>query len=631
MSVKIKKVVFAIIWSILFFLQISIAQAEPEAIKGYREFSVTLLLAKPSANEGKLSDELLNLVKPIYVGNKESCQNMVLTPSKLNVRRFDTGKNDNIIKLPHDEVEKSYYSSTGNSIAHSLGQNIDSEGFLSEAETMLKKVDKSVLSDTADSTISVETEWKNFLNELGQNNKKLFIAPDIKDPALPNTITSVKASSTDDYKQKLTELLCQFSNSSNMEIYVLADAITVKSSEPSSKTDNNTSSISVQPTQPTPSTNQDLFAIIEIGGSGIKPAILQMIYSREDDQYLVKEKSGIAGKKIEDKKYDVIALDADNRGAFHPDSIPRIAEDLKEYISKFQVDYAVPKEHIYIVGSSGVAEATHREELQQAVQNATGITMDFVTAEQEGRLVFEGTIKQIPKEKGQQDRREKQAVVIDIGSSNTKGGYFDSSTGRVDTFEIKYGTKTFSQKVDAERGNNMPFADKAKELRENVLRPAIRSEAIRVSGLKNQKRVYLIGGISWATSTLLSLDAPKYASRSTTGDQEIYTVMIFTGLTDVNRLYNRVINPNAVEQVCNDNDDVKSITDPEKKQKRLKEISNICNGIFNMDQLTGGLEILNAFALELNFNQKNVFFIQNVLNAWSVGYLKEKIERETAH
>lgn len=636
MSIKIKTVVFIFLWSMLFFLQINIAQAEPEEIKGYREYSVTLLLAKPSTNGGKLSEDLLNLVKPIYVDNQASCQNTVLTPNKLNVRRFDTGKSDNITKLSHDEIEKSYYSSTAHSIAHSLGQNIDSEGFLSEADTMLNKTDKSILSDTANTTISVETEWKNFLNELSQNNKKLFIAPDITEPTLPNTITPIKTASIDEYKQQLTELLCQSSNSSNTEIYVLADTITVKQAE-IAKTEETKPVVEVKkpeilaqpepqrPTQPAIPTNQDLYAVIEIGSSGIKPAVLQMLYDQNNGQYLVKTQKG-----IKDKDYDLVTFDPNNRGAFHPESVKPIADDLKGYVNEFQVKYAVPKEHIYIVGSSGVAMTSHRDELQRAIQDATGISMEFLSAEQEGRLVFEGTLKQIPEEREQRDRREKEVVVIDIGSGNTKGGYLDTSSGQIRTFEIKYGTKTFSKKVNEERGN-MSFTEKADELKKRVLRPAIRSEAERVSGLKNKQRVYLIGGIPWATSTLLSLDSPKYENRSLTDDQAIYTVMNFDGLTDVDRLYNRVTGDNAVEKVCKNNTDVNNFTDAEEKQKRIETIKKICDGVFNMDQLTGGLEIMKALAMELNFEDKKVFFIQGVLHSWPVGYLKEKIERENRH
>jgi len=383
---------------------------------------------------------------------------------------------------------------------------------------------------------------------------------------------------------------------------------------------------SVNPAPPTPSvipsaSNQDLFGVIEIGASGIKPAVLQMVYSAEEDQYTVTEKG-----KQKEKKYDVVTLDANNRAAFHPDSKELIANDLKGYVDEFQLNYAVPKEHIYIVGSSSVAQVEHKDELKQAVKESTGIDMDFVTAEQEGRHVFNGTLKLIPKERGQHDRREKEAVVIDIGSGNTKGGYYDTSTKQVATFEIKYGTKTFSKQVDKERGDKS-FADMAKNLSSRELIPAIKSEASRVPGLENKDRVYLIGGISWATSTLLSLDSPYYTKRSQTGDQAIYTAMNFKGISDVDRLYNRVIGDKAIEQVCKNNADANNFTDASKKEKRIKNINDICSGIFSMDQLTGGLQILKALAQELKFDKKHVFFIQNTLYAWPLGYVREKIEQ----
>lgn len=372
---------------------------------------------------------------------------------------------------------------------------------------------------------------------------------------------------------------------------------------------------------PKPVANKDLYAIIEIGASGIKPAVLQLIYIEEGDQTIVEEKKI---KKIESKKYDVVKLDANNRAAFHPDSINYIAGDLKNYINEFLNNYGIPGENIFIVGSSSVAQVEHKDKLQQAIQDSTGIKMDFVTAEQESKYVFNGVLKLIPKERGQQDKRKREVVVIDIGSGNTKGGYYDTSMDRIATFEVKYGTKTFAKKIDDQK-KDKSFSDKAKNLRENELRPLIRSEANRIPGLLNKQRVYLIGGIPWATSTLLSLDSPHYGKRSATGDQAIYTVMNFKKPSDVDLLYNRVTGSRAIEQVCEDNASANLFTDILKKEERLKEANKICDSVFNMHQLTAGLEILKALALELRFNEKHVFFIQNALHAWPIGYITEKI------
>ncbi len=377
-----------------------------------------------------------------------------------------------------------------------------------------------------------------------------------------------------------------------------------------------------QPSTPLPS-DPDLFAVIEIGASGIKPAILQIIYNDVDDRYDVKEKK--PSRKVETRKYDIITLDANDRGAFHRDSIKYIAQDMAAYVNSFVNDNRVPKEHIYIVGSSSVAQVDHKRELQYAVQGSTGIPMDFVTPEQEAKYVFDGVLKLIPKDRGQQDLRRTQAIVIDIGSGNTKGSYYNTSTGRIDTFEIKYGTKTFSRMVDEQRGSR-GFPEAAQILRDREIRPIIRSEASRLPGLSNKQRVYLIGGIPWAVSTLLSLDSPVYAERSATHDQEIYTVMNFRAPSDVDRLYNRAIGAKAVELICTQNIDIDSITDPMKKEKRIRDINNICTGIFSIDQLIGGMEIIKAFSLELQFPDKHVFFIQNALYAWPLGYIQDRLQ-----
>ena len=42
------------------------------------------------------------------------------------------------------------------------------------------------------------------------------------------------------------------------------------------------------------------------------------------------------------KKYDLVTFDANNRSAFHPDSVKPIAEDLKNYVQEFQTNHAVP-------------------------------------------------------------------------------------------------------------------------------------------------------------------------------------------------------------------------------------------------------------------------------------------------
>lgn len=624
----IKKSALVFLWFFLLFAQIDFAKADK--VSNYREFSMTLILSKPSSNTDKLPQSLSDLLTPIYVGEKEKCSETVLLANKLNINRLDTAKKESLAELGHKKIEDAYYDKhTKDSWAKKIGKKITfSDKFEPEMSAKLAEITHPSLAESSNSTVSVEAEWNNFLKEFQvTDSKKLLIAPTITAPNIPNT--AIKLASIDEYKTKLTELLCKSNQSSTIEIYVLADPITVKQPETTKLEEPKPVVVQTKQTEPqkpiSPAipTDQDLYAVIEIGASSIKPVVLHINYDQENDQYLIDDQKG-----IEDKKYDMIKmLEPNDVNPFHPDSIKNVANDVKEYVDTFQTKYHVPKEHIYIVGSSGVGETSHSAELKQAVQDVTNITMEFVSAEQEGTLVFNGTLKLIPKERGQQEKRKTQVVVIDVGSGNTKGGYYDTNIQDVVPFKLKYGTKSFAATIDKEQGN-ISFADKAIELRDRNIRPAIKSEAGRVSGLINQKRVYLVGGITWATSTLLSLDAPKYQRRSATGDQAIYTVMY---LADINEVYKKVTSSNSIEQVCQNNEAVNLIKDPEKKAIRQEEIDGICSGKFSMKQLIAGLEILKALALELDFEHKNVFFIQNTLYAWPVGYLKEKIEHEVRH
>ena len=624
----IKKFGFILFFMTLFLSQICFAKDKERKIDGdnVKEFTLSFILANPSDNADKLSNRLLELSRPLYVENQDNCNKSVLLFKTLNIQRLDTGKKETV-ELGYKKVEESYYTQhEADKWASRMGKSFVFEKFAPEMSALLEKITNPVLADVTNANVSVELEWNNFLKQFqSTENKKLFISPNIIASNPPKE--AITLSSTDDYKKKLTELLCKSSESSNMEIYVVADSVT-STPIPANPVDNNNHGIIPQPEsqktiQPAISTNQDLYAVIEIGSSSIKPVVLHINDDQDNDQYLITDQKG-----IDDKKYDMIKmLEPDDVNPFHPDSITNVANDVKQYVDTFQTTYHVPTEHIYIVGSSGVAETSHSAELKQAIQDVTHITMEFITVAQEGTLVFNGTLKLIPKERNQQEKRITQVVVIDVGSGNTKGGYYDTNTRRVIPFGLKYGTKTFASTVDKERGN-ISFADKAIDLRDKNIRPAIRSEAERVSGLINQQRIYLIGGITWATSTLLSLDAPRYERRSQTGDQAIYTVM---NLADINEVYRKVISSNSIEQICQNNEGVNFIQDPEKKQKRLQEIEGICSGKFSMNQLIAGLEILKALALELDFEHKNVFFIQNTLYAWPVGYLKEKIEQDTRH
>src|SRR5262249_5255806 len=91
------------------------------------------------------------------------------------------------------------------------------------------------------------------------------------------------------------------------------------------------------------------------------------------------------------------------------------------------------------------------------------------------------------------------AVLIDIGSGNTKGGYRESG-GRVATWDIPYGTKTFHAAAGKQTGNT--FADKVPAARTALVTPALKEKAELRPGMVNRERVYLSGGAVWVSTNL---------------------------------------------------------------------------------------------------------------------------------
>src|SRR5262249_5496571 len=96
------------------------------------------------------------------------------------------------------------------------------------------------------------------------------------------------------------------------------------------------------------------------------------------------------------------------------------------------------------------------------------------------------------------------ALLLDVGSGNTKGGYRDAGTGRYVTLDIPYGVVTFTDLVAKEKKEEpeSSFAELAADLRGQVLTPVLKRQLAANPGLRQRDRVYLSGGVAWATATL---------------------------------------------------------------------------------------------------------------------------------
>ncbi|BAY98046.1 hypothetical protein NIES37_19940 [Tolypothrix tenuis PCC 7101] len=344
----------------------------------------------------------------------------------------------------------------------------------------------------------------------------------------------------------------------------------------------------------------NLFGAIEVGGKGVKGKVIQELATlNEDGAKLVVFRK----EKIEDR----------NVNAPNPDSKLAAVKAVKSTFQDIQKRFNISCEQIVIYGSSGFvqdAPAPHREVIAQEVRQATGRTMKFITSEEEASFGFDGVVPAW---------RLNETIVVDIGSSNTKGAYLDSNNKHI-TFSFPFGTGRFTREVKKSQGN-IDFTKAAENLKQKKLIPQIASEVQLKPGMQTLPRVYLAGGISWALSTL-TRPCSKKVYTVAGKNQERLDSFVPISSEDIKTFY------------YNATQDKKALFNPdlsncstERREEVQKDIAKIQTGTFSEDELIAGSEILRAFNQELNWSGKQVFFVPSAKDALPIGYLQQQLKK----
>jgi len=347
------------------------------------------------------------------------------------------------------------------------------------------------------------------------------------------------------------------------------------------------------------------YGAIEIGNKGVKPISI--------------DGCDIDTKII--KKYKTRNVDFGEEEA-----LENAGRAISSIFDEMQQDN-IPKEHIYIVGSSSIANETHKDKIIEIVKQNTGKAMDFINSERETELELKYILSLLYP--GIQEERLMQVLLIDIGSGNIKGCYYE----KVDnvkvqkTFEIKsYGTKGFTKKVDAKRGSDR-FKSVAGELREQELNEKISEKMRTEREFQSRKRVYLAGGIVWAMATLIRPGEWVIQDEITPDGEHIQDWKSFKVIKaeHIAKFHEIDIGHPLLDPEKYPNlDHIQSDTERKEWRKQVREVKKT----FSQNELIGGAEILKALSDQLNFQNKTLFFAKEALYAWPIGYLQEKIEKE---
>ncbi len=333
---------------------------------------------------------------------------------------------------------------------------------------------------------------------------------------------------------------------------------------------------------------------IEIGAKGIKATVLDIIPDPKGYEVTV---------KLADTTNTTLVAGLARTGSFDSKAVEETATVVGRYFTKMKSEFHIDPKHIYIVGSSGLFSPlqdkpdevrVNQQTLADSVRTATGVSMVFIDAKREAELSIAGVLPR---------RFRDEAVLIDVGSGNTKGGYV-TAQNEIISVGVPYGTVSFTELVKKAGGS---FADKARKLRDEKLAPTLKKELIDKPEMTTRPRVYLSGGIVWATATLTH-----------PSETAAFTPLSVNDLDDLQKRLEA--DPGKFPSPA-----LSSIADEAKRKQALAEIQKV-QKVFSPEQLLAGTHILKALAGEMHLEDGNrqVYFARHGYLGWILAYVAEK-------
>jgi hypothetical protein len=349
--------------------------------------------------------------------------------------------------------------------------------------------------------------------------------------------------------------------------------------------------------------NSSVFAGLEVGSKGVKMSILEIGKNAQSrGAFNVLKDSSI--------NTDIISF---TQPTFH--STLQAMYDLYSIVVN---QYKILPESVYTVVSSGVKMQAEKEDKTSWIKNLIDsfkITIaepdrevDVVDVRDEARLSHLGIIP---------ESRRYNTFLIDIGSGNTKGGYFpNSNTKDFKLFGLNWGTKSVANATEKRCGDDNGLSNFKKQLY-RVLSDAENTEiiyAVNESGsYPKTDNVAFSGGIAWSVATLMF---PELIDNSVVG-------VTFEEMLKFNeRLYNNFSSVSAGYLVKNILDNTLDKTAISKEIKRVHKV-------FDQKSLLAGTGLLIKIMRQFQsiYEGKQFYLVKN----GQVGWISAYVDQNTAN
>ena len=339
----------------------------------------------------------------------------------------------------------------------------------------------------------------------------------------------------------------------------------------------------------------DMYAGIEVGAKGIKLSVIEVKLSK-------------------DREYDY-TLKADT--AINTDAASLSYQSEKETFDAITVlwdiiryRYKVSPDKVHIVISSGLKQELDKyNKVEYFASVIRPVTLDpvinitSITAAQESELSLLGIVPQ---------KRRFTANQLDVGSGNTKGGYFNTNKTFVPvTFPL--GTKSFQRLIESKtQGDLNEYVRTAEQMWRDSLKRVVVNEFSAKKDIKTRDIIYISGGVVWAIASLMH---PESVNSN-------YTDLTSQDISEFRRLlfsdYDKVSKP-----------DLTFISYPEDARASQKNINRVLN-TYDRKALLAGTIWLDELIREINTINpgKKFIYAKYAYVGWISGYIIKKVTQQ---
>jgi len=349
--------------------------------------------------------------------------------------------------------------------------------------------------------------------------------------------------------------------------------------------------------------NSTIYTGIEVGSKGVKMSVIEI------------------GKDAQSSGAFNILKDTSVNTDFISFTEPTFSATLKGLMSLYNTalkDYKIPSKRIFTVVSSGVKMQAEKDNKQEWINhlidsfrilsNEPNRKVEVVDVSMEARLSHLGIVP---------ESRRYTTFLIDIGSGNTKGGFFPSgNTKDFRLFQLNWGTKSTANATEKRCEEDKSLSNFSKQLY-RVLIGAENSEiiyAVNASGAYPlSDNVAVSGGIARAVATLLHPEL-------------IDNPVVSVSFDEVKNFCEKIYQNNSAytaEFLSN------NINRTAEKELVISEVSRV-HKVFDQRSLMSGagllLRIMRQFASA--FDTKQFYLVKNGQVGWVSAYVDQTISNK---